>query len=485
MQNTDNIDFDLIIFGGTGDLTMRKLLPALYARHQDGQLPKGRVIAVARTDLSRDSFIEQATRAARRYIPKLDQESWSDFSQRLEYLCIDATDIAQFAHLRQSLKDRADACRIFYLSTAPKLFHPICEGLAKNDLITPESRVVLEKPLGNNLASAREINQEIGAIFQESQIYRIDHYLGKETVQNLIALRFGNTLFEPLWQRSHIRDVQITVAEKIGVGTRGDFYDQTGALRDMVQNHLLQLLCIIAMEPPTSIDSDAMRDEKRKVLRALKPIAHHDVLRNTVRGQYRSGMVNGKTVPAYQDEEGVAVASGTETFVALKTEIDTWRWSGVPFFLRTGKRMPEKLTEIVINFAGVPYSIFGNHELPPANKLVIRLQPAESVKLFVLAKTPGDDMHLQPMALDLDLRQAYKMRPMQAYERLLMDAIRGRLSLFMRRDEVEAAWSWIDPIHSGWTEHRCEPKTYSAGTWGPAASSALVGKQGFSWNEET
>jgi glucose-6-phosphate 1-dehydrogenase len=323
-------------------------------------------------------------------------------------------------------------------------------------------------------------------MFQEQQIYRIDHYLGKEAVQNLMALRFGNMLFEPLWRRGRIRHVQITVAEQLGVEGRGQFYDQTGATRDMVQNHLLQLLCILAMEPPASSDPDAVRDEKLKVLRALRPLHGRDVLAKTVRGQYKAGAVNGSPVVGYLQEQGVPPESMTETFVAIKAEIDTWRWAGVPFYLRTGKRLQERLSEIVVTFEDVPHSIFESHSgTQTPNRLVIRLQPNESITLSILAKNPGEGMRLKPVDLGLDLVQSFKTRQMDAYERLLMDVVNGKLTLFMRRDELAAAWRWIDPIREGWEQHDEKPKSYIAGTWGPAASSALIGRDGFAWHDES
>jgi glucose-6-phosphate 1-dehydrogenase len=344
--------------------------------------------------------------------------------------------------------------------------------------------VVLEKPLGHDLASAVHINEHVAAIFSEPQIFRIDHYLGKEAVQNLLALRFGNALFEPLWRRGRIRHVQITVAETIGIGTRGEFYDQTGALRDMVQNHLLQLLCIIAMEPPSASDADAMRDEKLKVLRALRPIAGGDVLTKSVRGQYKAGATGGVAVPGYLQEQGVPQDSTTETFVAIKAEIDTWRWAGVPFYLRTGKRLHEKSSEIVITFEDVPHSIFPGSGGTP-NRLTITLQPRDAVTLTIHAKRPGETMQLQPVDLSLDLAESFKVRQLDAYERLLTDIIKGNLTLFMRRDELDAAWRWIDPIREGWLVHDRAPKQYTAGSWGPSAATSLISRDGFEWNDDT
>jgi glucose-6-phosphate 1-dehydrogenase len=479
--------FDLVLFGGTGDLAMRKLLPALYRRHLAGQIPAGtRLLGVARADLAREAWVAQVREGCDRYnMGGIDAAQWVKFADCLHYLSADAARPDSFGALAAFLAGREAVTRVFFLSTAPSLFAGICDQIGHFGLATPASRVVLEKPLGQDLASAGQINAHVGAVFAEQQIYRIDHYLGKEAVQNLIALRFGNTLFEPLWRRGRIRHVQITVAETLGVESRGAFYDQTGALRDMVQNHLLQLLCIIAMEPPTSNDADAMRDEKLKVLRALRPILGADVLTKTVRGQYRAGAADGKPVAGYLDEPGVPADSTSETFVALKAEIDTWRWAGVPFYLRTGKRLQEKVSEIVVTFDDVPHSIFGAQAgVSVPNRLRICLQPCDSITLTILAKKPGDDMKLQPVDLSLDLASSFQTQQLDAYERLLMDVVKGNLTLFMRRDELDAAWRWIDPIREGWAQHDARPKAYTAGSWGPAAASALIGRDGFGWNGE-
>ncbi|HEV7631544.1 MAG TPA: glucose-6-phosphate dehydrogenase [Steroidobacteraceae bacterium] len=479
--------FDLILFGGTGDLAMRKLLPALYRRFLAGQFPAdARVLGVARAAMTREAYLVQVEEHAREYSEgAFDAAQWSLFAARLFYISADGQQPGSFGTIVEFLKGREAATRIFFLSTAPTLFAGICDQIGSAGIATPQSRVVLEKPLGQDLASAGVINQHVGAVFSEPQIFRIDHYLGKEAVQNLLALRFGNTLFEPLWRRGRIRHVQITVAEDIGVEGRGPFYDQTGALRDMVQNHILQLLCIIAMEPPTSNDADAMRDEKLKVLRALRPLAGRDVLTNTVRGQYRAGAARGKPVPGYLQEQGVPADSTTETFVALKVEIDTWRWAGVPFYLRTGKRLQDKISEIVITFEDVPLSIFGaaaGGQTP--NRLTISLQPKDSVTLTILAKSPGEVMLLKPVDLSLDLAESFKTRQLDAYERLLTDVVKGNLTLFMRRDELDAAWRWIDPIRAGWAQFDGKPKGYTAGSWGPAASGSLLGRDGYAWQGE-
>ena len=480
--------FDLVIFGASGDLTMRKLLPSLYFHHCERLLPAaGRIIGVARSALSRDEFITIATKKAHQYIDEsaFNDAEWDGFCQRLDYLQIDVTDNKQFQHLADTLKLKPDHTRIYYLSTAPFLFTQICQQLGQHRLNQPNSRIAVEKPLGHDFISAHEINNQLGEIFSESQIYRIDHYLGKEPVQNLLALRFGNALFEPLWQRQHIRNVQITVAEEIGVGSRAGYYDQTGALRDMVQNHLLQLLCIIAMEPPTANSADAVRDEKLKVLRALRPISQQDTLTDIVRGQYSSGAIADQVVPSYLEEPDVSSTSNTETFVALKVFIDNWRWSDVPFYLRTGKRMQQRITEIVINFERLPHVIFDTTPQAQApNQLVIRLQPEEYIRLSIRAKTPGDDMILRPVELNLDLKESHNKRQRSAYERLLIDLLRNQQTLFLRRDELEAAWHWIDPIIKAWQEDGRKPLAYTAGTWGPTASSRLIHANDGHWHEE-
>jgi glucose-6-phosphate 1-dehydrogenase len=480
-------DFDLVLFGGTGDLAMRKLLPALYRRVAANQVSKGsRIIGAARSGLTRDEYLSQVEESCRKHIGKdFDREQWEQFARSVEYVKINAQAERDFMALKKLLAGREECVRVFFLSTAPDLFAGICEGLAKADVVTPASRVVLEKPLGQDLQSSVQINERVGAMFSEPQIFRIDHYLGKEAVQNLLALRFGNMLFEPLWRRGRVQHVQITVAEDLGVERRAQFYDQTGALRDMVQNHLLQLLCIIAMEPPATGDPDAMRDEKLKVLRALRPLRGHDVQTKTVRGQYKAGAANGAPVVGYLDEKDVPRDSTTETFVALKVEIDSWRWAGVPFYLRTGKRLQERQSEIVITFEDVPHSIYERPDDAHAwNRLVIQLQPVESITLSVLAKSPGHGMRLKPVELSLDFRETFKDRPLDAYERLLTDVIKGTLTLFMRRDELDAAWAWIDPIREAWQHYEERPKAYTAGTWGPAAASALVSRDGFSWRNE-
>ncbi|MEC5215262.1 glucose-6-phosphate 1-dehydrogenase [Actimicrobium sp. GrIS 1.19] len=484
----DNPAFTFVLFGGTGDLSMRKILPGLYAAHRTDKLhADGKIICVAREVMDTNAFVESVRSRATGYLKQPADAAWDSFLQRIEYLTIDAFALAGYAPLAQRLHEAQGIC-VFYLATAPALFEPICNHLAASGIDLTQARVVLEKPLGTDLTSSRKINDAVARVFAENQIYRIDHYLGKESVQNLMALRFANSLFEPLWRRESIAHVQLTIAEELGVEGRGEFYDATGALRDMVQNHLLQLLCMVAMEPPTSLDADAVRDEKLRVLRALKPLTQQDVEQNAVRGQYASGAVRGSPVAGYLDEPGIKPGSHTETFVALHAQINNWRWAGVPFFLRTGKRLPQRSAEIVITFRPVPHAIL---PLPAglagegANRLVIKLQPDESIQLHCLAKQPGDGMHLQPVVLDLALDKVSPRHRAEAYERLLVDAIRGNLALFVRRDEQEAAWKWVAPLLTAWDNASLPPKSYSAGTWGPASSSALLYRAGFTWPEES
>ncbi|HXA46573.1 MAG TPA: glucose-6-phosphate dehydrogenase, partial [Burkholderiaceae bacterium] len=378
-------DFDLVLFGGSGDLSMRKLLPAMYARDRAKDLPaSARIVCVGRHEWSQDEFLHAVEENSRPHIAEavFDQQLWKTFCARITYVTLNASDAATYQALVDVLRTDPAITRVFYLATPPSLFSTICHNLAGAGLATPTSRVVLEKPLGRDLASAKQINAEVGQVFKESQIFRIDHYLGKEAVQNLLALRFGNVLFEPLWRREWISDVQITIAEELGVGNRMGYYETSGALRDMLQNHLLQLLCIVAMEPPTSATPDAVRDEKLKVLRSLKRFTPTTLAQNIVRGQYRGGFLDGQAVPSYRNEPDADPNSRTESFVAIKAEIDTWRWAGVPFYLRTGKRMADQLAEIVVRFKSVPHPIFtqANNTTQP-NCLIIRLQPDEGLHL--------------------------------------------------------------------------------------------------------
>jgi glucose-6-phosphate 1-dehydrogenase len=481
-----DMPLDLVIFGGVGDLSVRKLLPALYMAHLHGNLPPAtRILALGRQGWSREEFAAFIESKVPGFIGSeaLDASAWTSFLGRLVYVQIDVTQPEGYAALAQAMQSGSD--RVYYLATAPSLFTGICAHLHGAGLIDARARVVLEKPLGHDLASAQQINADVARYFAEHQVFRIDHYLGKETVQNLMVLRFGNSIFEPLWRAPHIKSVQITVAESVGVGSRAGFYDGTGALRDMVQNHLLQLLCIVAMEPPVSLDPDAVRDEKLKVLRSLRPMSVADIARDTVRGQYSAGAIGGEGVKGYLQEDNIPTGSATETFVALKAHINNWRWANVPIFLRTGKRMAERRSDIVIEFADTPFSIFPDSPRAAVNRLLIRLQPEEHIELQMMAKEPGSGMRLKPATLKLDLGSAFAGRRAEAYERLLMDVIKGRLTHFMRSDELEAAWAWAEPILNGWQALGEKPRPYTAGTWGPAASSALMARDGLSWVEET
>lgn len=481
--------FDYVVFGATGDLTKRKLIPALYHRFKDGQFDEqSRIIGVSRSALSDADFQKLARDAVAEFVEKeyQDKETIERFVSIFSYIVNDVTNQDGWGDLGKALRDDPKIERAFYLAVAPDLFEPICEYLGKRKYYRRDARVVLEKPLGHDLISSEKINDGVAHIFKEDQVYRIDHYLGKETVQNLLALRFANTLFEPVWNSAHIDHVQLTVAESVGAGTRG-YYDESGALRDMIQNHMLQLLCLVAMEPPASDDANALRDEKLKVLRALKPIANGDVGKVTVRGQYRGVTSETTSVKGYQDELPEAKrGSRTETFVALKAEIQNWRWAGVPFYLRTGKRMAKRVSEICIQFRDIPHSIFDHAEgAPRPNKLILRLQPDEGVKLMMMIKDPGPGgMRLREVPLNLSFAQTFSERTPEAYERLLLDVVRGNQTLFMRRDELEAAWAWVDPIREAWDRASEPPQPYTAGTWGPTGSIALIERDGRTWHEE-
>jgi glucose-6-phosphate 1-dehydrogenase len=477
----------LLLFGATGDLAHRMLLPSLYGLHADGLLPDGfHIVCTARSELDDEKFRASAVEALKEHIPGsfYDPKTALLFSRRLTYVPMDATKAQGFKRLAEKVDP--DAGLAIFLSTAPSLFKQTIDGLHSVGLCGPRVRLALEKPLGTDLKSSREINDAVSAAFPEERTFRIDHYLGKETVQNLLALRFANSAFEPLWDSAHIDHVQITVAETVGLEGRADYYDGAGALRDMVQNHMLQLLALVAMEPPAEFDATSVRDEKVKVLRSLRPIAANDVPAHVVTGQYGEGAVGGQPVKSYADELGKP--SATETFVALKVHVDNWRWAGVPFYLRTGKRMPTRKTEIFIQFKCVPHSIFAARGAKTkANKLVISIQPEENIRLLVMAKTPGLDregIRLREVPLDLGLDNAFAdHRRRIAYERLLLDLIDGDPTLFVRRDEVEAQWQWIDQVRAAWNQAGLTPRQYGAGNWGPSAAIALTERDGVHWHE--
>ncbi len=476
--------FDLVVFGATGDLSLRKLFPSLLHRFLDGQIPaQSRIIGVARSDMDTDAFRRMVHEAHLKFAPndKIDEAKCAAFLKHVEYARADATAPAgEWGALKEALTNGKGNVRIFYLSTAPSLFVTIAQRLAETGLATPTSRIVLEKPIGRDLASSRAINDGVGAVFDEQRTFRIDHYLGKETVQNLLVLRFANMLIEPIWSRATIDHVQITVAEELGVEGRAEYYDKSGALRDMVQNHILQLLCLVALESPNSMDADAIRTEKLKVLSALRRIGPADVASRTVRGQYKAGLVNGAKAPAYAEEVGKPTR--TETFVAIKAEVDNWRWAGVPFYLRTGKRMGARRSEIVVQFKDTPVPIFGAGAGAP-NKLVLRLQPDEGVRLWLNMKEPGPGgLRVKTAPLDLSFAEEFGgLRYPDAYERLLMDVVRGNLSLFMRRDEVDAAWTWADALLAAWDESGAEPHLYAAGSHGPTQAALLMDRDGRAW----
>jgi glucose-6-phosphate 1-dehydrogenase len=474
----------LLLFGATGDLAQRMLLPSLCALHEDGLVARDlRIVGTARSDHDDASYRAFAGQALETFLPEDRKKpaAIAAFLDRLSYQPLDASQPAAYSALCAKIGS-IDAGLAIFLSTAPSLFEPTIAGLELATLAGPKTRIGLEKPLGTDLASSRQINDAVARVFPEDRTFRIDHYLGKETVQNLLALRFGNILFEPLWNADHIDHIQITVAETVGLEGRVGFYDGAGALRDMVQNHMLQLLALVAMEPPAQFDATAIRDEKVKVLRCLRRLGPGD----SVTGQYQAGAIAGAAVPGYDDELGKP--SGTETFVALKAHVDNWRWKGVPFFLRTGKRLPERRTEIVIQFKAVPHSIFaakGATTIP--NRLVIGLQPRENIGLSVMAKVPGldrDGIRLREVPLDISMPNAFAgVQKRIAYERLLLDLIEGDQTLFVRRDEVEAQWDWIDAIRKGWTDQELAPKGYTAGSWGPSSAVALAERDGVSWND--
>lgn len=472
----------LLLFGATGDLSQRMLLPSLCALAHDGLLAPGlRIVGTARSEMSDSEFRNFARGALEKHLPPNRRGGMADFLNRLSYQPLDASKSDGFDALAKKVGSPEQGLAIF-LSTAPSLFEPTIAGLQGAGLAGPNVRIGLEKPLGTSLASSREINDAVAAAFSEDRIFRIDHYLGKETVQNLLALRFANLLFEPIWNANYIDHVQITVAETVGLESRVAYYDDSGALRDMVQNHMLQLLALVAMEPPTSFDATAVRDEKVKVLRSLRKVGEGE----TVTGQYRAGAVGGQVVPGYDEELGKD--SATETFVAIKAHVDNWRWKGVPFYLRTGKRLPERVTEIVIQFRSVPFSIFaGRGAKTRPNQLVIGIQPEENVHLSLMAKVPGLDregIRLRPVPLDISMPDAFAGKVHRiAYERLLLDLIEGDQTLFVRRDEVEAQWEWVDAIRELWTAQSLEPKSYPAGNWGPSAAIALAERDGVTWHE--
>ena len=477
---------DLIIFGATGDLSARKLFPALFQLDAAGLLQDDlRIAAVGRQQQTVEAFRDELRSKMSRYMrQEMNAEVWHRFIERLDYLAADFAEPHAFGGLRGWLDD--ERVSLFYLATPPSLFTTICEQLNDDRCLTGPCRIVLEKPIGESLETSSEVNETLGRFFAEQDIYRIDHYLGKETVQNLLVLRFANRFVNSQWDQSCIDHVQITVAEKVGIEGRWAYYDGVGQLRDMVQNHLMQLLCLVAMEPPNSLEAESIRDEKVKIVKALRPVDPATVKEHVVRGQYSQGVINGESVPGYLEEEGCETSSSdTETFVAIKAYVDNWRWSGVPFYLRTGKRMPDKVTEIIIQYKALPHHIFGEGESAEPNRLIIRLQPNEGIEMTMVSKRQSlrDKLSLQTHTLNFDFREDGEIdRIPDAYERLFLDAINGDPSLFVGREEIEESWRWCDQLISACEQCGVKVNAYQAGSWGPSKSELLIDRDGRNWN---
>ncbi len=489
MKNTDyQSASEIVLFGALGDLSRRKLLPALYQLDLMGLLnPESRILGVARQEHTIEEFTNFVMENLTEFVKEgLEPETTKRFIARLVYQQLDFKETAAYVALAKTLANGHET-RVYYFSTPPAIYGDISDGLKESGLITDADRVVMEKPIGHCLESSKVINDQVSRYFKENQIYRIDHYLGKETVLNLLVLRFANSLFTNNWDRNSIDHVQITVAESVGIEGRWGFYDDAGQMRDMIQNHLLQILSLLAMEPPADLSAESIRAEKLKAVKALIPIDRTNVKDKTVRGQYADGFLNGNPVPGYLNEEGAKANSNTETFVAIKAELDNWRWAGVPFYLRTGKRMPAKHSEIVVHFKEQAHNIFKESYADlPSNKLTIRLQPDEGVELQMMNKIPGiaNQMNIQENKLDLSFSETYNdERVVDAYERLMLEVINGNQSLFVSRDEVEAAWTWADSIIDAWQATNEQPKHYAAGSWGPVSSISLIARDDRQWVE--
>ena len=485
--------FSLVIFGASGDLTNRKLIPALWSLYAARTLPEPFVIiGTARTEMSDEAFRDKMRQGVREFarlrIP--NDNVWARFAASLHYVPGDPNDPALYGRLRAALEDverrhGGPANRLYYLSTPPSLYDDITGQLGKADLAEERggwTRIIVEKPFGHDLRSAQELNQLVTSVFSEEQVYRIDHYLGKETVQNVLALRFANGILEPLWNRNHVAEVQMTVAETVGVEGRGGYYEESGALRDMIQNHLLQVMCLVAMEPPVTFDAQAVRDEKSKVMQAIRPLDPARVDEAAVRAQYGAGFADGRAVPGYLQEKGVRADSTTETYAALRLRIDNWRWAGVPFYLQTGKRMTRRVSEIVIRFHRTPHMIFRRGDISAdPNLLVIRIQPDEGISLIVDAKQPGPDLKISPVTLAFKYHDVFGGEPPEAYERLLLDAIHGDPTLYSRGDWIEQAWQLTQPVLDHWAHTPGSLPQYEAGSWGPAEADAFITRDGGKW----
>jgi len=474
--------FDLYLFGGTGDLSNRKLIPAMFRQETLGNInDTSQIIGIGSRDLSAEEYISMVNESLNKYYIDFEQQkdAWLKFAKRLQYIKLDINSNEDWKNIN-NVSDSVAV--VYYLATPPNLYKKISSALNDNNLIKDNCRIVVEKPIGSYLETAEDINNSLSQGFKENQIYRIDHYLGKEAVQNLLALRFANTIFEKSWSSSAIDHIQITVAEDLGVEDRGGYYDETGALRDMVQNHLLQILCLIAMEPPVSIQSESVRDEKLKVLKSLAPFTSDNIAVNSVRAQYLEGISKGEAACAYLDEEGVDSKNQTETFVALKLEINNWRWSGVPFYLRTGKRMQSKSSEIVVRYKAVPHNIFSKGAHLEPGQLVLRIHPDEGIDLKLNTKRPGvSGYDLENLPLDLNLNEYHEIGHQDCYERLLLDVIKGNPSLFVRRDEIEASWKWIDNIINLWKSEDVPMEEYISGGWGPSNADLLIKRDFRAW----
>jgi len=486
----------LVIFGASGDLSKRKLIPALFDLARAGALPPAFTIAgVGRTPYTHDTFREYMLRALHEFgrIAPGDDAAWNEFAPRLHYITADPGDPEQFGHIKNELitidsDHRSSGNVLFYLATPPSLYEPIIRNIDKAGLYAPRQReswvrIIIEKPFGVDLESARHLNATVLSVFTEDQVYRIDHYLGKETVQNLMVFRFANGIFEPIWNRNYIDDVQITAAETVGVENRGAYYEEAGALRDMVQNHLLQVLALTAMEPPALFDARQVRDEKQKVFHSMRMISSTDVHRSTVRGQYSNGRINGTEVPGYRSEKGVSPTSATETYVALRVDVDNWRWAGVPFYIRTGKRLPVRMTEIAVHFRQTPHQLFANLDPKVAkNGIAIRIQPDEGISLRFITKSPGSSLNMRPVSMDFSYDTSFKGQLVEAYTRLLLDAVLGDQTLYARGDSVDTAWTFVMPILDGWKSNSlAKVYPYEAGTWGPAEADRLLQADGRTW----
>ncbi len=481
---------DLVIYGALGDLSRRKLLISLYRLEKAGLIEaESRIIGIDLLEQDNNGYIKTAFKSLTEFLNEdIDETVWQRMSARLHYLSIDLTDYAQYQKLN-TLIDSDQRVMVNYFAVAPFLFKNICQGLAKTGILNDEARMVMEKPLGHNLKSSQEINDVVAEVFNEEQVFRIDHYLGKETVLNLLALRFANSIFTTNWDHNTIDHIQITVAEQVGIEGRWQYFDQTGQLRDMLQNHLLQILTFVAMEPPVNLEADSIHQEKIKVLKALRPITSNEVKEKTVRGQYTAGTIKGENVPGYLEEEGANTESTTESYVAVRVDIDNWRWADVPFYLRTGKSLADKRTEIVVCFKQQPHNIFKDSfpELPP-NKLIIHLQPKEGVEFEMLNKIPGIDgnIKVQQTKLDLSFLEAFKDSPVfGGYERLILEAMRGDPTLFLCREEIEQAWTWVDSIQDAWSTLTDAPEPYPAGSWGPEAADRLLQRDHRHWEKES